>query len=162
MTSQSAVVEANVSPAASGFPGAAAYLAAFDQYCMYSCIMTVAYIQENSAVTSSVQNVIVHTALDYDNVVNIGLALLKSFSTYTEAQVAPNTSHIRMVKPCLQTGQYNTSNAVVASGVQRAWIDSAFNAIPWFGFRLITGITPVSTVSLNITFTAIFGFRNGI
>jgi len=124
--------------------------------------MTIAYIQENSAVTSSVQNVIVHTALDYDNVNTVGLPVLTGYSTYSEAQLAPNTSIVRFLKPCLQTSQYNTGGSAVASGIQRAWIDSAFNAIPWYGFRMILGITPVSTVSCNVSFTAIFGFRNGI
>jgi hypothetical protein len=162
VSSQSAVVESNVSPQANGFPGFAAFAAAFDQYCIYSCVMTVAYIQENSAVTSSVQNVIVHTAIDYDNVSNIGLAALQGYSTYSETQVAPNTSLVRFCKPCISSSQYTTSSTAQPSGVVRQWIDAAYNTIAHFGFRLITGITPVSTVSLNLSFTAVFGFRNGI
>jgi hypothetical protein len=161
VSSTSAVVEANVSPAANGFPGAAAFLAAFDQYCMYSCVMTVSYVQENSAVTSSVQNVVVSTALDYDNVANIGISVIKGFSTFSEALLAPNTSIVRFVKPAINTSQY-AGSGVQQSGVQRSWIDSAFNSINHYGFRLILGITPVSTVSVNVSFTAVFGFRNGI
>jgi len=161
VSSQSAVVESNVAPAANGFPGANNFLACFDQYCIYSCIMSISYIQENSAVTSSVQNVVLHTALDYDNVANIGLPALTGYSTYTECLLAPNTSHLRFIKPTISSAQYASTSSQPA-GVQRAWVDAAYNTVNHYGFRLITGITPVSTVSMNVSFTAVFGFRNGI
>jgi hypothetical protein len=161
-TSTSAVTENNVSFQANGFPGAAAYLAAFDQYCIYAVVLTISYLQENSIVTSSVQNVRVHTALDYDNQTNIGLPALQSFSTYSAAEMSPNTSVLRYVKPCLSGTIQGGGGARNAASIERSWIDSATNDILHYGVRIILGQTVLSTVSVTIGFSAVFGFRNGI
>lgn len=161
-SSTSAITENNVSITINGFPGAAAYLATFDQYCIYSALVTYAYLQENSAVTSSVQNVRVHTALDYDNVANIGLNALTSYSTYSAAELTPNTSVVRYVKPCVSDSLISGSTPQAGSGIQRRWIDSAFNNITHYGVRCIVGQTVLSSVSIDEGITVIVGFRNGI
>jgi hypothetical protein len=161
-SSTSAIVENNISITINGFPGAAAYLATFDQYCIYSSTVNFAYLQENSAVTSSVQNVRVHTALDYDNVANIGLNSLTSYSTYSVTELSPNTSVIRYVKPCVSDSLIAGSSPQAGSGIQRRWIDSAFNNITHYGVRCIFGITALSVVSIDEGISIVVGFRNGI
>jgi hypothetical protein len=160
-SSVSAITEYNISFAANSFTGSAGYLATFDQYCIYMLIVNFAYLQENSAVTSSVQNVRIHTALDYDNAANIGLNPLMSFSSYSASELGPNTSLVRSVKPCVSDTLYG-SGTTTGSGLRRTWIDSAFPTIVHYGVRSILGQTVVSTVTIDIGLTAIFGFRNGI
>jgi hypothetical protein len=162
-SSTSAITEFNLPFTLSTLPGAGVYLAAFDQYCIYSVIVTYAYLQENSAVTSSVQNVRIHSALDYDNVTNLGsITALQGFSTYSVSELAPNTSMIRFLKPCLATSLAAGTTNTVGAGIQRSWVDSAFPAISHYGFRSILGITQLSSVSVTLGVTAIVGFRNGI
>lgn len=160
-SSTSAIVESNFAFGAASFPGMAAYLATFDQYCIYAAIVTYSYLQENSAITSSVQNVRIHTAIDYDNTANIGLTALQSYSTYSASELGPNTSVVRFVKPCVSDSLVGSS-AQVGSGIRRSWIDSAFNLVAHYGLRAIFGQTVLSTVSIDVGVTIIAGFRNGI
>jgi len=158
----SAITESNLAFGIGSFPGYTTWLGSFDQYCLYSCVITFSYLQENSAVTSSVQNVVVHTAIDYDNIATIGLSAIQSYSTYSATQLSPGTSLVRYVKPCIAVSQGGGSSSPALSGVARQWINSAFNAVTHFGLRCILGITNVSTVSITINVTGTFGFRNGI
>jgi len=160
-TASSAITETNYYFAISNFNGGSNYLSAFDQYCIYSVIATFSYGSENATILSNNSNVRVHTALDYDNVVNIGLPSLQTFSTYEAATIAPNTSLMRYVKPCLASYQYNGTSPV-SSGVQRQWCDSTSPGIQHYGVRVIMGPTPAGTLNIIHSFTAVCGFRNGI
>jgi hypothetical protein len=161
-SSASAITESNIAFGIGSFPDYSSYLQTFDQYCLYSCVISFAYLQENSAVTSSVQNVVVHTAIDYDNITTIGLTALQGFQTYSATQLSPGTSLVRYVKPCIAVSQGGGSSSPALSGVARQWINSSFNAVTHFGLRCILGITNVSTVSLTFNVTGTLGFRNGI
>jgi len=155
----SAPVEANSVFAMVNLNGASAYLAAFDQYCIYSVVTTYSYSTESF---SSSQNVRVHTALDYDSIATIGLPALQSFSTYEAFTIAPDTSGMRYIKPCIADFQVQGTVTPVPSGVSRRWVDSGYSSVSHYGIRTILGPTPSGTVSVIIAVTAVIGLRNGI
>jgi hypothetical protein len=153
------VTETNIDFFAGGFPGTASFLACFDQYCIHSIVIT---LSSNSNVSTPFR---VWTALDYDSVSSIGKAGILAFSNCCFASIAGggDTSHERLLYPCIAPQLTGTSSLPQAGGVGRCWIDSAYPNIQHYGFRSIVDLwVNESTLAVEMTFTAVFGFRNGI
>jgi len=153
------VTETNFSFSAGSFPGAASFLACFDQYCIHSAIVT---FSSNANVTSPFR---IWTALDYDSVADIGKAGIQAFSNCAFASLAGggDTSHERLVFPCVAPQLTGSASLPQAAGVGRCWVDSAYPSILHYGLRSVVDLwVNVSTQAVEITFTAVFGFRNGI
>jgi len=154
-----AVTETNVDFTAAGFPGVANFLACFDQYCIHSVVIT---MSSNANVSTPFR---VWTALDYDSISTIGKNGILAFGNCAFASVAGggDSSHERLLYPCVAPQVTGTSSLPQAGGVGRMWLDSAYPNIQHFGFRSIVDIwVNVSSLAVEITYTAIFGFRNGI
>jgi hypothetical protein len=154
-----AVTETNVDFTAAGFPGVSNFLACFDQYCIHSVVVT---FSSNANVTTPFR---IWTAIDYDSISTIGKAALLAYSNCCFASVAGDgsTSHERLIYPCTAPQLTGTSSLPQAGGVGRSWIDSAYPNIQHFGLRSIVDLwVNFSTLAVEITFTAVFGFRNGI
>lgn len=154
-----AITEFNLSWGINAFPGATGFLAAFDQYCIQSIVVT---MSSNANVSTPFR---VWTAIDYDSVANIGKAGIQAFSTCCFASLAGggDTSHERLLYPCIAPQVTGTGALPQAGGVGRMWLDSGYPNIIHYGFRsVIDEWLNVSSNAVEITYTAICGFRNGI
>jgi hypothetical protein len=155
--SSTGISEYNLYFTASLWPGTTALLAAFDQYCIHSIVVT---LTSNANVTTPIR---AWTAIDYDSVSSLGSKLLiQQFSTCAFASIAGDgtTSAERLLYPCLAS-QLTQGITPTPSGVVRSWVDSGYPNVNHYGFRMIfdqwinTGVGAV-----EVTFTAIMGFRN--
>jgi hypothetical protein len=157
-TSTSVVAENNYYFTISGFENSSSYLAAFDQYCIYSITMGVAMQSSGSTYTTTVQFA---TAIDYDNITNVGLGGIQAFASYNMCNLSQVTSLVREVKPAIATVVNNSASAFNGNGISRAWLDSAYTNIPHYGIRTLAKASS-SSVVLEISFSAIVGLRNNI
>jgi hypothetical protein len=136
-----------------GFSGAAAF---FDQYCIYMVINTL------TSNATAIQGIRIMTAIDYDNVANIGISGIQAFSSYNESVLGSNgtDSLIRSLKPCIAP-QVTSSSLPVPGGVSRAWLDIAYPNVSHYGLRLVLPLQSFTQVgAVTNTVTAVFGFRN--
>jgi len=159
-TSTSGPVESNFAFTISLFNNYSAILGAFDQYCIYSITVTLSVAGQAGiyAYTNPIQ---VYTAIDYDNVSNIGVGGIQGFSSQNVATISIGSSLVRTVKPCIATVINNTASAFNGNGIARAWVDSAYTNIPHYGLRMI--IKPTNNASsLEYSVSALCGFRNNI
>jgi len=155
-TSVSVLTENNYSFVLSSLDDYAALIGIFDQFCIYGVTITMTYGSANTG--TSVQSITVCTAIDYDNVANLGsLVLLTDFGTFNQTVLTPGVSLVRMVKPCVATAAYTGSFGGFTTA--RMWLDSASPSVNHYGFRtMIPATGAVATV--NATFEYIVGFRN--
>jgi len=155
-TSVSVITENNYAFVLSSLDDYAALCGIFDQYCIYGVTITLTYGAGNSG--TSVQTIPVCTAIDYDNVANLGsMALLTDFGTFNETILTPGVSLVRMVRPCVATAAYVSS--FVGFTTERVWIDSASPGVSHYGFRTIIPATG-AVAKVNAVFEYIVGFRN--
>lgn len=152
-TSTSVVAENNFAFTLSALDNASTYTAVFDQYCIYSVTATFAI----ASTTTSVLPVTLYSAIDYDNVANIGLPALSAFSTFNEAVLVPQISSVRMIKPCVALAAYN--GAFTGYTTTRSWLDANSPTIQHYGLRTICAINNTST-PISAEFSLIVGFRN--
>jgi len=153
------VTETNGSFMAAGFPGVANFLACFDQYCLHSVVVT---YSSNANVSTPFR---LWTAIDYDSVSAIGKAGILAFSNCCFSSLAGggDTSHERLIYPCIAPQVTGTSSLPQAGGVGRSWLDSAYPNIIHYGIRSVIDLwLNVSSAAVEVTYTAVFGFRNGI
>jgi len=153
------VSENNYDFMASGIPGVANFLACFDQYCIHSVVAT---FSSNANVTTPFR---LWTAIDYDSVSSIGKAGILAFSNCAFSSLAGggDSSHERLLFPCVAPQVTGTSSLPQAGGVGRMWLDSAYPNIIHYGLRSVVDTwVNVSTLAIEVTYTAVFGFRNGI
>lgn len=153
------VTETNYDFMASGIPGVSNFLACFDQYCIHSVVIT---FSSNANVTTPFR---LWTALDYDSVSAIGKSGILAFSNCAFASLAGggDTSHERLVFPCVAPQVTGTSSLPQAGGVGRMWLDSAYPNIIHYGVRSVVDTwINVASLAIEVTYTAVFGFRNGI
>jgi len=139
-----------------------ALLSLFDQYCIHTIVIHVSVV--NSLLNFSGTAGRLTTAIDYDNVANLGSeAAVQEFSTAQTVEVSQGTCVERVLKPCVDLALYQLSGT--GYGPTRVWLDSASNAVPHYGFRSYwTGNTYNSGGGLiaDYVFTAILGFRQSI
>jgi hypothetical protein len=157
-TNTTTITESNIAfTASNAMQQTATFLALFDQYYLAEVFVTIA---NNTLVSStSVSMPQIYTAIDYDNVTNLGgVNLLSGYSTCNSTTLGPGKSLTRYLKPVVAPSLGGTGSA----GVARIWVDNAFNAIPFFGFRQITQNTPAGAQSLDRTWTCTWAFRNTV
>lgn len=143
--------EANVTIQLSQFNGASSLASVFDQYACYCFTTTVTLLN-----TSAGFNVNCWTALDYDNVSNIGVSGIEQYSTCTLTVLnATGASSVqRFVKPCVDGtifGGYSAS---------RYWLDSGSTGTNYYGIRVILGPGGSGSNLVEISTKAIFAFRS--
>jgi len=152
--------EVNTYWTAGNFPEFSDFTSCFDQYCIYSVTTTFT----NMANNTTAQAIRLYTAIDYDSVTAVGKTGIFGFSSFqfTSLAIGGNTSLIRYVKPCLAP-QVTSSNVPVPGGIGRAWVDCGYSGIQWYGLRtIIDQWVATATGVVEMSFTAVFGFRNSI
>lgn len=137
--------------------GYAALTAVFDQFCLYSVIVSFSLGANSNAYVFKV-----HTAVDLDNIGNLGtLAQLEAYSSHHESLLNPTgLSHIRYVKP--NTAPVITTATVGPAGVSRNWLDCGYPGVVHYGLRSMFEISGTVNTAVDIHFTYIIGFRNAI
>jgi len=139
------------------FTSASSLATVFDQYCIYGVTMSFSLVNAVNPILR------LYTALDYDSASAIGLSALQGYSSYEQCMLSTSTSHLRFVKPCLAPTISSTTPTDQSALVSRQWLDSNYTSIPHYGIRSIVGIAGVSsTQALEVSVTAICGFRNNI
>jgi len=134
----------------------------FDQYCIYSVTVNVTPDFEGAGSTLYTFGSVA-TAIDYDNITNLGqFALLEAYNSCVVAELTPSQSLQRYLKPCVAPALYTTTPAFSGYGVQRMWIDSSVTSVPHYGFRSIYISNSVSGLSVTYDFNYVVGLRNNI
>jgi hypothetical protein len=128
----------------------------FDQYCIEEACIT--FLAAPSNTTANVQAVPLYTAIDYDNSTNNGLPFILSLSSCALCTLTPTTSIVRWCRPAVETGTSN-GTALVAGGVNRSWIDSAFLSVPHYGFRTFLEQS-FANLRISVIITLIIGLKN--
>lgn len=156
-------VESNVVMTVAQFPAYSAILALFDQYCIYEVVLDL-WLTGMSTSTSLPSAVQIATAIDLDNVTNIGLTGLQQFASYNLTTVTNETTVQRFVKPCVAPYVTRAGGVTAGSGITRAWLDSGYSDVLHYGFRIISlpTVLTANTLRVNIGLTAIIGARNHI
>jgi len=127
-----AITEFNFPFSLGDLPLASSITGLFDQYAIFAV-----YIRTiiNYSTTSAVVSPTYVTAIDYDNVANIGnIATLRTYSTQLTTPIAEVQE--RYIEPCNAPALYSGS-AFTHYGQARMWVDSANNSTPHYGFRCI-------------------------
>jgi hypothetical protein len=157
-TGAAAIAETNVAFASSDFPQTspgAGWALQYDQYGIYSVTASVSNGEPPGTVSAVLPNIT--TAIDYDNIGNVGsVAALQQFSNATTITLGPGQSLVRYIRPCV-----NYALSAGAIGICRTWVDSA-SSPAHNGFRSVVAATPAAALTLNVTFTYVFVFRNSI
>jgi hypothetical protein len=151
--------EANYAFAFTDLPNVSGLAAFFDQYCIYavSISLTPNYIEGGS---NSVGFGSMCTALDYDNVNNLGsITAVAAFGTSQMVELSMGQTVQRFLKPAVAPALYGGS-AFTSFGVARTWIDSASPSVPHYGFRSIFANNQVAGLVINYDVTYIIGLRN--
>jgi hypothetical protein len=135
------------------------YLAIFDQYCIYAVHVR---IIPNTEYPASGTLGSLATAIDYDNVNNLGSwTAIQDYGTVNITQVESGVSVERYIEPCVAPAIYNAAGSFTGFGVGRYWIDSANSGVPHYGLRTYTNGSTISyTMLVNTTY--ILGFRNTV
>ncbi len=129
----------------------------FDQYCIYA--VTVSIFADNVS-SSYGQSLVVHTALDYDNVASVGPTAILGFNSCETSALTVGDSIVRFVKPCVAGNVYGSS-AFGSYSTQRIWLDMASKDVSHYGVRMIV-IAPPNASSLRVTQNFVVGLRNTI
>jgi len=157
--SASVPTEFNTSFALSGLTDTAGLAGFFDQYCIYSVIASITF--NYSGTTPSGLGTML-TAIDYDNVGNLGsFAAVEAYESCLATKVSPTQSVQRLIHPAVAPALYSGS-AFNNFGISRMWVDSANTATPHYGFRSYFISNVGTTLTAVYDFTFVVGFRNTI
>jgi hypothetical protein len=163
MSSTGSVVEANQSfSLQNNVNDYSSYTTVFDQFCIFAANVALVAPQLTgtaSAGAASANFGRVYTAIDYDNVTNLGTeTAMMEYNSCSVTQVTPGRSHERVVKPTVDVSLYSSSY-----GVGRFWVDSQYPGTIHYGIRCMTAGNNVgATLGLDMIITVIVGFRNNI
>jgi hypothetical protein len=133
----------------------------FDQYCIYSVVITVTanYIASN---TNSTGFGTCTTAIDFDNVTPLGsYPLIVAYESAQTTELTLGTSIQRLIHPCVAQAVYSGS-AFSNFAVSRTWIDSTNTSTPHYGFRSIFVNNGVAGFKVDYNASYIVGLRNNI
>jgi hypothetical protein len=151
----SGIVETNFPFFLSQHPQVSSWTALFDQWCIPQATVS---FQSEIPPGSTANPAVFVTALDFDNVANVGsLSALEDFSTASVDQMSAARVVTRSIHPCVKL----RSGATDSSAVTRQWIDCASPAIAWYGVRSIGGVSSATYTVIAVT-TIWFCFRNQI
>lgn len=138
-----------------GFSNAATF---FDQYCIYAVTVSVSSLM----VSASFGAAQCYTAIDYDNVANIGKTGIQAYTSCVLTPIGADatSSLVRFIKPCIAP-QVTSSNLPVAGGISRSWLDIAYPSVQHYGLRMIfDGFSANVTNGIHVSYTAVIGLRN--
>jgi len=134
----------------------------FDQYCLYSVTVNVSPDYEGAGSTLYTFGSVA-TAIDYDNVTNLGnLALVLAYSSCVVQELTSGQSLQRYIKPCVSPALYTSAAAFSGYGVSRMWVDSATTNVPHYGFRSFFVSNTVNGLSVTYDVNYVIGLRNNI
>jgi hypothetical protein len=160
--SNSVPTESNYSFTLNGLVDLAGLNGYFDQYCLYSVAVSIAPSFEGAGSTLYTFGTCL-TAIDYDNVTNLGTAAaVEAYNSCVMFEMSPGQSIQRFYKPCVAPAIYNSSAAFSGYGISRCWIDSAQTGVPHYGFRSFFISNSVSGLSCTFDFDVVVGFRNNM
>jgi len=130
----------------------------FDQYCIHSITAT-----WTMGVGTSSGNIIIHSAIDYDNVVALGnLSQLQPYSSHHVSMLtSAGASVTRYYEPCIAPLAVSSSLPLPAL-IARSWIDCGFPDVQHYGLRTMYEVSSGSTNTINLEFNIVVGFRNVI
>lgn len=154
-TSTTGIVETNFVFSLSNHPQASSWSALFDQYFIF---MASVQFDSDLAPGSTTSPARLYTAIDFDNVSNLGsVSALEDFATSEAIVMQPQSRHLRSVLPCSKISVGGTSQVTP----QRAFIDCATPGINHYGLRSICSQTTAS-LPIATTLTIVYCFRNQI
>jgi len=154
-----AVVEANQAFSLQGnVSDYANYAAVFDQYCIHSAVVRIIV---NGTLSGSITPGRLHTALDFDNVSNLGSeTTIQQYSTCISCEINTAKAVERVVKPCMAPAVW-AGGAFSGYAVARSWLNASSTNVPHYGIRVLTA-GGGNTTKCDIYVTVIVGFRNNI
>lgn len=159
ITGTSSLVETNYAAALTNHPQANSWSALFDQWTIPQFT-----VEFDSQIPPGATNIppVLYTALDFDNVTNLGsISLLEDYATCEVRQLTTGTRTMRSVRPTCKVVQGVAGGSTSTSGVVKAmWVDSGQQTTQFYAIRSILSISP-STV-INVTWTIWYAFRNQI
>jgi hypothetical protein len=155
--SGSAILEQNYSFSMSQHPQSSSWLTLFDQYTIPQVTIEWDSTLAPGATTTSPM---LYTALDFDNVTNLGtIQRLEDYTTSEAHPMNPQHRFSRSVRPVPKMLISTSSGNSPAGIVGPSWVDSGEPTAPFFGIRSILGI---GAGSFNTTITIWYCFRNQI
>jgi len=159
ITGTSSLVETNYAPTLQTHPQANSWSALFDQWTIPQ--FTVEFDSQIPPGSTAIPPVL-YTALDFDNVANLGsIANLEDFSSCEVRQLTTGVRTMRSVRPTCKVVQGVSGGSTSTSGVSKAmWVDAGQQTTVFYGIRSILSVSP-STV-INVTWTVWYAFRNQI
>jgi len=152
-TSTTTWVENNVAFTLSGLNDYTSLVAVFDQYCIYS-IAASFHVDGNSSTGVSASLL---TALDFDNVSNLGPTGIVGFSNCSETLIGPSTSLVRYLKPCIALAAY--TGTFTGYATQRSWLNCTSATVNHYGLRCIA-LQCAATFNIRVSYEYTVGFRN--
>lgn len=154
-SSATAITETNILFTAAAFMQVG-WLALFDQYCLDSVVVSVANQGAPSAAVTLPELV---TNVDFDSISVIGnIATLRGYSNSNSCNLETGKALTRIINPA----NAPSVGGLNSSGVSKMWVDSAFQSVPFYGFRSIMSATPGGTYPILFTTTCVWAFRNTI
>jgi hypothetical protein len=152
--------EYNQSFSLSGLSNASAYTNLFDQYCIHSVLVSFAVTSSADYFSGSQGRVT--TALDFDNISNLGSeATLQQYMSAITVEVTPGLSVERYVKPTAK-GYLTTGGGAYAGLPERVWIDCTLPTIPHYGVRSFWAGNTESSLTIDIVNVMVIGLRNAL
>jgi hypothetical protein len=159
--STTAPVEFNLAFYLSDTPDISPLSGFFDQYCIFSVVVNLPF---NYSGTTPGGLGSVFTAIDFDNVGNIGGPdAIESYESCLSSKISADQSIQRLIHPCVAQSLYTTTGGAFAGySVSRSWIDSANSSVPHYGFRsfYISNVGTTLTALYDVNY--VFGFRNNL
>jgi len=165
-TASGGFVELGAAFALSFTPSSGLISSLYDQYCIYSIhIRCVPELGNSVPISGTGLGTIgqLISAIDYDSVSPASTwAAYQAFGTSQETAAVVGKSYERYVKPtCVNV--VGGSNSATATGLSmtRAWLNTAFPAVPHFGVRFAAqGNTTQIAVIYRLYITYVIGMRN--
>jgi hypothetical protein len=156
-TSTTVFTETNTSFTANPFlTQYSSWLGLFDQYFLDHVVITIANNSPEGGTAAIPQ---VFMAIDFDSVQALGsIAAISAYANCHVSTLAPGNSVTRVVRPCNASYLGGSTN----SGVNRSWVDTIYNNVPFYGFRSIANNTASATVQLDYTYAYVWALRNSI
>jgi hypothetical protein len=156
--SSTGITEYNQTFSFNGLSNYAAYTAVFDQYCIHSILASFAITSSADYFSGSQGRMT--TALDFDNITNLGSeATLQQYGSAITVEVTPGLSVERYIKPTVK-GYISAGSGAYAGVPERVWLDCTLPTIQHYGIRAIFAGNTESSLICDITNTYIIGFRN--
>jgi hypothetical protein len=158
LTTANGITETNFTASLTSHPQVASWQALFDQWCIPQFSIS---FESLTPAGSSVILPKLYTALDFDSIGALGsVTVIADFATCEATTLFPQMQVVRSIRPCVKAPTLANASSMLA----RAWQDSAFPSVAWFGIRSILDNTNTPTVYPAVTanLTIWYAFRNQV